>query len=256
MKSRLLRRALTATLLAGLSTAALAHQPWLLTEPGRTEVGASVTVMPFHGHEFPFDDAMRPERIAEIVLLTADGERISIDGPDRITPELSEGVHAIGLRQVRSYWSRTTEGGRAQPRPELENVISCSYSDNSAKTLVIVGNGQASAGGQALGHRLEILTDADLGQLRPGDAVSFTVLLEGSPHAGPVMAFHANSGEDPWLTTESDHNGHVEFTLEGPGPWMVLARGEVDYPDPAVCDVERFVSTLSFGHTSVDAAAR
>ncbi|MGY6555269.1 MAG: DUF4198 domain-containing protein [Wenzhouxiangella sp.] len=234
----------------GLSGVALAHYPWVLTEPGRTEVGASVQVLPFFGHDFPFDDPMRPDRIAELVLLSADGERIDIDPSDANTPPLSAGVHVVGLRQARGYWSQTTEGGRPQPRSELQNVLSCGYSDNGAKTLIIVGDGGPSAAGQALGHRLEILTDADVGRLAAGDSVEFRVLLEGKPHAGPVMAFHANSGEDPWLLSESDGNGRIEIQLEGSGPWMVMAQGEIDYPDPAVCDVERFSSSLSFGHTA------
>ena len=244
----------TIALVVGTSLAgtALAHHPWVLTEPGRTEAGSNVQVLPFFGHEFPFDDPMRPDRIAELVLLRGDGERIDIDREVMRTPNLSAGVHVVAMRQTRSYWSQTTEGGRPQPRSELENVVSCGYSDNGAKALVTVGDGGPSAAGQALGHRLEILTDADVARLAEGELVEFRVLLEGNPHAGPVMAFHADSGEDPWLVTESDENGQVELILEGQSPWMLLATGEVEYPDPEVCDVERFYSSLTFGHTHLD----
>ncbi|GEM_PF-4561804 len=250
MQNRLKTSAITLVLGASLAGAALAHHPWVLTEPGRTEAGSNVQVLPFFGHEFPFDDPMRPERIAELVLLSGDGERIDIDREVMRTPELSAGVHVVAMRQARGYWSQTTEGGRPQPRSELQNVVSCAYSDNGAKTLIIAGDGGPSASGQALGHRLEILTDADVARLAEGDLVAFRVLLAGRPHAGPVMAFHAESGEDPWLVTESDSNGRVELRLEGSGPWMVMAQGEIDYPDPARCDVERFTSSLSFGNTA------
>ena len=248
-----MRRTLkTTALVLGMSVAsiALAHHPWVLTDPGRTEAGSTVQVLPFFGHEFPHDEAMRPERIPELVVLRADGERIDLDPAGAQTPPLPDGVHAVGLRQARGYWSQTIEGGRPQPRSELQNVVSCAYSDNGAKTLIIVGDGGPSAAGQALGHRLEILTDADVARLAEGDLVAFRVLLEGKPHAGPIMAFHAESGEDPWLVSESDSSGQVELRLEGSGPWMVMAEGEIDYPDPAQCDVERFTSSLSFGHAS------
>lgn len=231
--------------------AALAHHPWVLTDPGRTEAGSNVQVLPFFGHEFPFDHSIRLDRIAELVLLSGDGERTDIDRDAMRTPDLPAGVHVVAMRQARGYWSQTTEGGRPQPRSELQNVVSCGYSDNGAKTLIVAGDGGPSAAGQALGHRLEILTDADVAQLAEGDLVAFRVLLEGHPHAGPVLAFHADSGEDPWLVSESDGNGQVEVRLEGSGPWMVMAQGEIDYPDPAVCDVERFTSSLSFGHVSL-----
>lgn len=249
-----MRRTLkTTALILGMSVAsiALAHHPWVLTDPGRTEAGSKVQVLPFFGHEFPHDEAMRPERIAELVVLRADGERVDLDPAGAQTPPLPDGVHAVGLRQARGYWSQTTEGGRPQPRSELANVVSCGYSDNGARTLVVVGEGGRSAAGQALGHRLEILTDADVARLAEGDLVAFRVLLEGKPHAGLVMAFHAESREDPWLVSESDSTGLIELALEGPGPWMLLAQAEIDYPDPAVCDVERFTSSLSFGPVSL-----
>ena len=243
--------AIALTLSTCLAGTALAHHPWVLTDPGHTEAGSNVQILPFFGHDFPVDDPMRPDRIAELVLLSADGELTGIDLETLSTPDLTEGVHVIGLRQTRSYWSRTTEGGRPYPRSQLENVVSCGYSDNGAKTLIIVGDGGPSAAGQALGHRLEILTDTDVTRLAEGDRVEFRVLLEGNPHAGPFMAFHADSGEDPWLVSESDGSGRIEIQLEGPGPWMVMAQGEIDYPDPAVCDVERFSSSLSFGLVSL-----
>lgn len=251
MRDLLKAGAIALTLSTCLTGAALAHHPWVLTDPGHTESVSNVQVLPFFGHEFPFDEAMRPDRIAELVLLQADGEQTDIDRDAMRTPELSPGVHVLGVRQARGYWSQTTEGGRPLPRSELQNVVSCAYSDNGAKTLIIVGEGGPSAAGQALGHRLEILTDADVARLAEGDLVAFRVLLEGNPHAGPLMAFHAESGEDPWLVSESDSAGHIELVLEGPGPWMLLAQGEIDYPEPAVCDVERFYSSLSFGPVSL-----
>ena len=256
MQTRLKTSAIALVLGTSLAGTALAHHPWVLTDPGQTEAGGSVQVLPFFGHEFPFDEAMRPERIAELVLLSSNGVPIEIDRDAMRTPDLPAGVHVVALRQARGYWSQTVEGGRAQPRSELANVVSCAYSDHSARTLVIVGDDGPSAAGQSLGHRLEILSDADLAGLAAGDRVAFRVLLEGRPHAGPVLAFHAEAGEDPWLVTDSDAKGQIELTLEGPGPWMLMAQGELEYHDPAVCDVERFYASLSFGHTSVNRVTR
>jgi hypothetical protein len=72
------------------------------------------------------------------------------------------------------------------------------------------------------------------------------VLFEGQPHAGPLMAFHSQSGEDPYVTTQTDAAGRATVTLEGTGPWLLLAHGEIDYPDQAVCDVESFYASLTF----------
>ncbi len=235
----------------GLAGSALAHHPWVLTDAGQIERGDRAVVLPFFGHEFPVDDPMDFDRIAELMVLDASSHRITLDSATSEslnTPILDEpGVHVIGLRQARGYWSQTTEGGRPQPRSELDNVVSCGYSDNSAKTLLVVGEGGPSAAGKALGHRLEILLDANVRALAEGESARFRVLFDGRPHAGPVLAFHADSGEDPYRVTETDRNGQVEIGLEGSGPWMLLALGEIDYPDPAVCDQERFHASLTFG---------
>lgn len=247
MQSIVKSGAIAAVLGSCLIASTQAHQPWVLTDPGHTEAGTSVRVLPFFGHAFPTDEAMHPDRIAELIVLSADTERSEVDREAMTAPALPAGVHVVGLRQARGYWSQTTEGGRPLPRSELDNAVSCGYSDNGAKTVLIVGDGQASAAGQALGHRLEILTDADLTRLSEGHSLRFLVLLEGEPHGGPLMAFHAESGEDPFLVTETDGDGQADIVLEGPGPWMLLAHGEIDYPDPAVCDVERFAASFSFG---------
>ena len=240
--------ALLGTSLAG---AALAHQPWVLTDPGHAQSGTQATIQPFFGHAFPYDDPLQTDRIAELIIVDGTGETVTLDAAannELQTPELSEGVHVVALRQARGYWSQTTEGGRPAPRSELDNVVSCGYSDNGAKTLVVVGNSGPSAATKALGHRLEIILRDDITEPASGDVVEVRVLLEGEPHAGPLLAFHSSSGEDPYQVTDTDSDGHADVRLEGNGPWKLLAHGEIDYPEPAVCDVERLNASLTFGY--------
>lgn len=247
MSSILKSGAMAVILGSCLVTPTQAHHPWVLTNPGHTEAGTRASVRPYFGHKFPADEAMHPDRIAQLILLGADGERIEIDRDALATPILTEGVHVIGLRQVRGYWSQTPDGGRPLPRAELDNAVSCAYSDNGAKTMVIVGTGGPSAAGMALGHRLEILTDSDPAGRAAGELLTIQVLFDGEPHAGPLLAFHAGSGEDPFEATETAADGRAEIHLQGESPWLLLAHAEIDYADPTVCDVERFYATLSFG---------
>ncbi|MFP4208717.1 MAG: DUF4198 domain-containing protein [Wenzhouxiangella sp.] len=227
-----------------------AHHPWVLAEPARVEPGQAVQVLPYFGHAFPGDETMESDRLAEATVTPPDGQPIALDLSDHgalATPSLSEpGVYVIGVRQARGYWTQTTEGGQRLPRPEVANAVRCSYSDNGSKTLVAVGDEGPSGAVTALGHRLEIIPQRDPTALAAGDRLPVQVLFEGQPHAGPLLAFHGASGEDPYAVLETNADGLAEVELEEAGPWLLLAQGEIDYPDPAVCDVESFYASLTF----------
>ncbi|NDY95696.1 DUF4198 domain-containing protein [Wenzhouxiangella limi] len=228
-----------------------AHHPWVLAEPAQVEPGQAVQVLPYFGHAFPGDEEMAADRLAQATVTLADGQQIALDlaGDGAVTsPPLSEpGVSVIGVRQARGYWTQTTEGGQRLPRSEVANAVRCSYSDNGSKTLVKVGDSGPSAVATSLGHRLEIIPQGEPNTLQAGDTLPVQVLFEGQPHAGPLLAFHSASGEDPYAVLETNADGRTEVMLEGEGPWLLLAHGEIDYPDPSVCDVESFYASLTFG---------
>lgn len=228
-----------------------AHHPWVMAEPARLEPGQAVQVLPYFGHAFPGDETMEADRLAEASVTSPHGQQILLDASDDdsvlATPPLSEpGVYVIAVRQARGYWTQTTEGGQRLPRSEVADAVRCSYSDNGSKTLVVVGERDPSAAAMPLGHRLEIIPQGETTVLTTGDRLAVQVLFEGQPHVGPLLAFHGESGEDPYAMLETDADGRADVVLEGQGPWLLLAHGEIDYPDPSVCDVERFYASLTF----------
>jgi uncharacterized GH25 family protein len=208
-----------------------------------------VQVLPYFGHAFPGEETMETDRLAKATLGTPDGQLIALDlegDPALQTPPLTQaGVHVIGVRQARGYWTQTTEGGQRLPRPQVANAVRCSYSDNGSRTLVAVGDGGPSAAATPLGHRLEILPLGEPEAVKAGATLPVQVLFEGQPHIGPLLAFHSTSGEDPYAAMETGVDGRAVVVLEGEGPWLLLAHGEIDYPDPSVCDVESFYASLS-----------
>jgi uncharacterized GH25 family protein len=233
-----------------LAGAAHAHQPWVLTEPGTVETGASAQVTVYFGHAFPGDTLIDPERIAGIAVAAPSGtiEALEVDSAVPFeSPVLNDpGIYAIGIEQARGFWSKTPDGGRPQPRSALDNAVTCNYSGNAAKTLIRVGDADASGAGVPIGHRLEIVAEGDPTRMGAGDALAVQVRFEGKAHPGPVQAFHAGSGEEPYRTVEADANGRAEIELSGSGPWMLVAYAELPYPDPAVCDTEGFYASLTF----------
>jgi len=229
---------------------AWAHQPWVLTEDARIAPGRSTAVMVYFGHAFPSDDLMDAERLAGATIMGPVGAAQPLEfdaGVPFATPVLEHaGTFVIGIEQHRGYWTTTPEGGRRLPRSQLDDAVHCSYSGNAAKTLVRVVGVEASAVDRALGHRLEILPQTDPTGTDGEQDFTVRVLFEGKAHAGPLMAYNADSGEEPYLTTETDGGGLAEIELTGSGPWMLVARAERAYPDPAVCDVESFYASLTF----------
>lgn len=240
-----------AAVLMAAAAAAHAHQPWVLADDARVEAGATTPVRVFFGHAFPDAELMAPARLHRARIARPSGAVGALEfagGNPFATPPLDEaGTWVLGVEQARGYWTKTPDGGRPLPRSEVSEAVRCSYSGNAAKTLMRVGDGEASAADRALGHRLEILPDADPTRLAAGDSLSVRVRFDGAPHAGPLMAFHADSGETPYATLETDRAGRAEVALTGRGPWMLLAGAERPYPDPSVCDVEAFHASLTFG---------
>ena len=243
----MLNRTVLFLALTMISLAAYGHHPWVWPESATIDSGESVGFVVFFGHEFPRADPLRSERIGPVRLLAPDGQVVDIDHAAGLNtgPLNQPGVYRLGVEQTRGYWTRTTEGGQARSREQLANAVHCNYSGNSATTLIRVGDSTDSAWSTPLGHRLEILLLSDPPELGPDQDIQLRLIFDDQPHAGPVMVFNADSGEDPVLAMESDENGQAGFTLPGAGPWLIKAVAEIDYPDPGVCDVERFIATLA-----------
>ncbi len=229
-----------------LVASAHAHHPWVLSEQAHVATGESLAFTVYFGHEFPMAQPLADERIAAISLLGPDGDSIVIGSSGLSTGELMQpGFHVLGVEQARGYWTRTTEGGRAQSRKDLANAVHCNQSINGAKTFFQVGQSRDHTLSQVLGHPLELLIKNDPSALKAGHEIRIALVFHGQPQSGSVMLFNADSGEDPVETFTTDDEGLARLTLSGPAPWLLMAVVEEDYPDPLICDVRRFRATLA-----------
>ncbi len=229
-----------------LIASAHAHHPWVLSEQANAAAGESMAFSVYFGHEFPIAEPLADERIDAVQLIGPDGDLIETGTADLTTGELEQpGFHVLGVQQSRGYWTRTTEGGRAQSREGLPNAVHCSQSINGSKTFFQVGQGRDHALSQALGHPLELLIKSDPSTLEADQEIRVALVFNGPPQTGSVMLFDAESGEDPVETFTTDDDGLARLPISGPAPWLLLAVVEEDYPDPQVCDVRRFRATLT-----------
>lgn len=249
---RLLQMAVAGGVLFG-AAGAHAHYPWLMASSFAPPEGRQATAYIAWGHAFPFESFMAADRIESVEIVSPDGKRtaLSVNGtPGHETPELEGGTYVLLASQQGGFYTRTRQGSKRQSKEGLSGVIKCSFSSNNMKAVLNVGG---KSGGDALGgsydQALEIVPLKDPSTLGVGDYMDVRITLRGEPYGGMVYATYAGfSTEGAYAyTVEPRDDGTASIRILHPGQWLVRAKVEQPYPDPSVCDVESYTTTLTFG---------
>lgn len=265
---------------AGLSAAlfsatfAGAHDLWLVPEQFTVSPRAKVAVALNTGDTFPVSEsAVKPERIERASLVTSDG---STPVPasrtagtstvvDVIAPRAGGGmIVEVVLKPVTTKQPRDGfdefikhEGldrvaellAREPSRREAESRVYAKY----AKTLLRVGKRRKGATlySKPLGHRLEIVPEADPFSLKAGGEFPVRLLFDGKPLAlarlvvGSAAAETAKQSTMPGVRT--DVGGRAVPRLEGsPGPHYVHAVHMIPAEGRTDVQWETFWATLTF----------
>lgn len=240
-----------ALLLLAVLPAAEAHFAWLEIVSLESD---QVEVAVVFGHHPPAERRLPVERIIEVEVISPDGTR----RPARPADDgwrgqvAGPGSHLVAARQRPSFWSRTVEGGRNASRREYPDAFSCRVSDNAMKTVIAgqADDGHSPAVTQAVGHRLEIIPEADPTRLSAGDRLPLRVLFDGEPWQGMLRAtwagYPAEHDDDYPVHLETGVDGRAVLALPRGGSWLVHANAETDHPDPAVCDRQAWNAALAF----------
>lgn len=117
------------------------------------------------------------------------------------------------------------------------------------KSLVEVGGQRDDAFRRVVGHRLEIVPEANPYELKQGDLLRVRVLFEGQPLKGVrVFAHNKERGAIRSQATATTDDGAASFTLNGSGRWLIrlvhMRRCRTDCSD---VDWESFWTSYSFG---------
>jgi uncharacterized GH25 family protein len=93
------------------------------------------------------------------------------------------------------------------------------------KSFVQVGEAADGVSTRVLGHRLELVPDRDLAELRPGQPVGLELRFEGQPLAGARIeaVVRAHDGRVTAHELQTDALGRVGLTLDQPGLWLLRA---------------------------------
>lgn len=223
---------------------AYAHYPWIT--PHDNDGSGNEQLFEFAwGHHFPTDGILSADRIDSIVIIAKDGTTETVSPHEATLYAAGPEAHIIAATQKSGYYSRTTKGGRQGSKVDYPDALSCGLSTNTMKALVGTGG---IAGGQVLGHPLEIVPISDASNLKKGEAFSVKVLFHGKPFTGNLRAtWEGFSGEEALpFDKQLDSDGVIDIPLEEKGLWMIIANTSEDYPDPDVCDNLNYTSTLTF----------
>lgn len=253
MSQHTVKSLLGAGLVCGMMMAASAtqaHYPWLMASSYTPNEGRSATAYIGWGHNFPFEGFLAKDRIQGVEIILPDGKRQPLeagDGNGYTTTSLKAGTHVLLASQTGGYRTRTTEGAKREPKQGLSGIIECRFSTNSMKSILTVGNGDGPYS-TSFNQPLEIIPLSNPAELKIGDYMDVQVLVRDEPYEGMVFATYGDfSSEGAYAyTVEADNEGKASIRILHTGNWLVRTTVRQPYPDPEVCDVESYTTTLTF----------
>lgn len=255
------------------SSAAFAHDLWVLPGKYRLAAGETTRVFINDGDEFPESlTLLGKQRLTEVVFRGADDEKtiteFRVDGKSLTFDIESEtaGTYVIALgtraRRVRmkaedfrDYLSEEKLDEitkMREERNENEQAAVESYA-KWAKAVVDVGETGVDAEkagsipwNEPVGQPFEIVPLHHPNRVEPGGELPIRVLFRGEPLPGVNVIGARASGRSREIETRTDESGEARVTVSAPGRWYLRAlhmiRGE---EDPEV-QWESFWCTLSF----------
>jgi uncharacterized GH25 family protein len=272
------RKIITAAAVPGVALLAAGlvfpHDLWLVPARYAVAPGERVAVALNTGDTFPASEgAVKPERVERAALVTAGGSTpltsFRADGNSTVVdvtaPRAGGGaVVEVVLKPVATKQPRASfdefvrhEGldeiaaalARQPARRAEERRTYAKY----AKTLLRVGSGGGAAAlyARPLGHRLEIVPEADPHSLGRGRELPVRLLFDGRPLAnarlviGSTDAATATQSKVPGVRT--DKEGRVMLrTVRPGGAHYVHALHMIPSPGGAEVEWESFWATLTF----------
>jgi len=250
--------AATAGCLLGGTSNLLAHDTWAVMKNynlGKTEAPV-VDVVSSHVFTIPARDLVSTDRVEKVFFLAPDGSKTPAVplGKEAFHAKhalKTSGTHVAVVITPPGFSSKTTDGYKqGKTKKDLNNVVSCSYSQKFSKALFTVGTPGGEAFSRTLGHSLEIIPLQDPARMKKDEVLPVKVLFQGKPLPSVnVSGVYAGFTDDPGTfaySTSTNKEGIAKIKLIHNGPWLVLVKQKEAYPDTAVCDAKSYSSALTF----------
>ncbi|PIE66631.1 MAG: hypothetical protein CSA23_08185 [Deltaproteobacteria bacterium] len=239
------------------ATPVLAHDLWIAIDSCKAGEKKAAEATVFSSHHFPAatSEVMPPERMDRCFFLCPDGRQIAAVNSSKgiyrsNSPLKKTGTYVAVALPLNTFFTKTPDGyQRGKRRNDVNNPITCSYSQKFAKAVFSVGKPSGTAYSKPLGHAMEIIPLKDPSSLKTGGVLPVKVLLEGKPLRTFVYGTYAGFSENSdtfAYTTRADKEGLAEIKMVHNGKWVLIAKVEENYPDPAECDKQRWAASLTF----------
>lgn len=249
-KSPIIVALLLATVLLPLT--AHAHCSWIQLTDYTPEKGAPLNLIIGWGHRYPVDGFLKEDALKAVTLIgpEKDAPKIVRTSEVELQSETSltrEGTYLVVAQRKAGFYSKTAHGGKSVSKKGLKDVIRCSYSHMCMKAVANVG--KAGRADMVVGQPIEIIPIENPANLRAGDYLPIRVVADGKPYRGEVLATYAGFSTDKdtfAYATKTDKQGEARIKILQSGIWLVKVCREIPYPDPAECDIQSYVGTLTF----------
>lgn len=250
MKAKLLLTALVAATLACATGVAGAHDLWITAD--QPPAGQPLRVKVGFGHAFPTDQGTEAAKLTPAYLIGPQGRVETKPGSQAdftTTAPLAPGSY-VAVSGLKAQWfTKSPEGYQDKPKNQVPEAVRCVRSAKYTKAIVNIG---APAGdvSQPVGQTLEIVPLANPATLKAGAELAVEVLYEGKPlaHSQLLATFAGFSSQENTFAyaTSTDKDGKALVKLWHPGLWLLLAKHELPFANPAECDKYLHSATLTF----------
>ena len=257
-----------------VASLAAAHDFWLVPSSFTPAPGTTISVSLNTGDTFPVSEgAVKAERIERAALITLRGSTsltafrtdgkstlLSVTAPREEGGAIIEAVlKPVATKQPRASFDEFVKhegldaiSAQLAREPERRLEERRTYA-KYAKTLLRVGNGRGAASlfRRQLGHRLEIVPEADPYLLKTGEAFPVRLLFDGKPLRGArivigsVAAATATQSNLPGVRTDADGRARLRLD-ERSGAHYIHALHMVPAADRTTAEWESFWATLTF----------
>jgi uncharacterized GH25 family protein len=250
MKNKTFLAGLVALILGLTASAALAHDMWITVDQAMP--GKPLHIQVGYGHAFPQGGDTEKERLSATYVMGAQGKLETKPGQalDFLsTAPLAKGSYVAVSGRTPQWYTKTPEGPKDAPKNQVPGALSCLRSAKYAKAVVNLG-GAADDVSKPVGQTLEIVPLANPAAIKAGGELPVQVLFEGKPLANAdvkaTFAGFTKEGKDFAFATHADQEGKLMLKAWHPGLWLVVAKHEVPFANPAECDKDMHAATLTF----------
>ncbi|MBA3439949.1 MAG: DUF4198 domain-containing protein, partial [Pyrinomonadaceae bacterium] len=221
----------------------MAHDYWLEPEAFMMPAGSSVIVRMYLGDDFKIEEErpFQKNQTPRFQMFSAqETQNLLPSGQDgkspvaQVTPRVA-GNYLIAMERNAQNIKLDAEKFRQYLAEEgLNQIIALRQQSGEDKTegrerysrylksLLKVGDRNTDVYNRIVGHRLELVPQANPYELKVGDPLKVRVYFDGKPLSGAkIFAYSREAGQVFTQSATTSGDGSMSFTLDRPGQWLI-----------------------------------